>query len=237
MYLSAQPDSEHRVRAVWVTMDVVEDKARGALSALARVSPARRHSHHELERRSYKRLTASRAALTLPSRRGSEDRKDVKKMFAATWARLGCRVSALKPPAASSRPFFRQTHLSSAAPRTSLATLIRKPGLCAPGRTLSLRAAPRRAFDPRFFSANAAHAPVELPILSPPPVARWLLASSGLVFAVIVVGAVTRLTESGLSITEWKPITGILPPLTEAQWGEEFEKYKATPEYKLYVSF
>lgn len=57
-----------------------------------------------------------------------------------------------------------------------------------------------------------------------------------LVFAVIVVGGVTRLTESGLSITEWKPISGILPPLTQAQWQEEFEKYKATPEFKLCVS-
>jgi len=56
-----------------------------------------------------------------------------------------------------------------------------------------------------------------------------------LVFGVVVVGGVTRLTESGLSITEWKPITGILPPLNQAQWEEEFEKYKATPEFKLYV--
>lgn len=59
------------------------------------------------------------------------------------------------------------------------------------------------------------------------------MASSSLVLAVIVVGGVTRLTESGLSITEWNPITGILPPLTQAQWEVEFEKYKATPEFKL----
>jgi len=54
-----------------------------------------------------------------------------------------------------------------------------------------------------------------------------------LVFAVIVVGGVTRLTESGLSITEWKPITGIIPPLNADDWNIEFEKYKATPEFKL----
>ena len=59
--------------------------------------------------------------------------------------------------------------------------------------------------------------------------------SSTLVFAVIVVGGVTRLTESGLSITEWRPITGILPPLSLKEWVQEFEKYKATPEFKLYV--
>lgn len=89
-------------------------------------------------------------------------------------------------------------------------------------------------FDPRFFSSKAASSP-PLPVLSPPAVGRWLLMSSGLVFAVIVVGGVTRLTESGLSITEWKPITGTIPPLTREQWTVEFEKYKGTPEFKLQV--
>jgi heme a synthase len=59
--------------------------------------------------------------------------------------------------------------------------------------------------------------------------------SSVLVFSVIVVGGVTRLTESGLSITEWRPITGILPPLSQDEWMVEFNKYKETPEFKLYV--
>jgi cytochrome c oxidase assembly protein subunit 15 len=62
------------------------------------------------------------------------------------------------------------------------------------------------------------------------------LLSSVLVLAVIVVGGVTRLTESGLSITEWRPITGVLPPLSRAEWEDEFEKYKATPEFRLCVS-
>ena len=56
-------------------------------------------------------------------------------------------------------------------------------------------------------------------------------------FAVIVVGGVTRLTESGLSITEWRPITGVLPPLSQAEWESEFDKYKATPEFRLYALF
>ncbi|KIM83871.1 hypothetical protein PILCRDRAFT_818879 [Piloderma croceum F 1598] len=93
-----------------------------------------------------------------------------------------------------------------------------------------------RLLEPRFFSANSAQfaAPSPpLPVLSPPSVGRWLLFSSALVFAVIVVGGVTRLTESGLSITEWRPITGILPPLSNAEWNQEFEKYKTTPEFKL----
>ena len=59
----------------------------------------------------------------------------------------------------------------------------------------------------------------------------WLMCVAGLVFAMVVVGGITRLTESGLSITEWKPITGALPPLNEASWLSEFEKYKQIPEY------
>jgi len=61
------------------------------------------------------------------------------------------------------------------------------------------------------------------------------MGSAGLVFAVIVVGGITRLTESGLSITEWRPITGTIPPLNQEEWMVEFEKYKATPEFRLWV--
>ncbi|KAF9482035.1 electron transfer protein 1 [Pholiota conissans] len=71
------------------------------------------------------------------------------------------------------------------------------------------------------------------PVLPSPAVGRWLLLSSTLVLGIIVVGGVTRLTESGLSITEWQPITGVLPPLSVDDWMVEFEKYKATPEFKL----
>jgi cytochrome c oxidase assembly protein subunit 15 len=63
-------------------------------------------------------------------------------------------------------------------------------------------------------------------------VAAWLLICCVLVFALIVVGGATRLTHSGLSITEWQPIVGTLPPLTETQWNEAFVKYRATPEYR-----
>ncbi|MEE3626478.1 COX15/CtaA family protein [Nitrospirillum sp. BR 11752] len=61
----------------------------------------------------------------------------------------------------------------------------------------------------------------------------WLLVCAGMIFAMAVIGAITRLTESGLSITEWKPVTGALPPLSDAAWAEEFAKYQATPEYAL----
>ena len=62
-------------------------------------------------------------------------------------------------------------------------------------------------------------------------VAVWLFATAALVFLMVVVGGVTRLTGSGLSITEWKPILGAIPPLNDAQWAEAFEKYKPIPQY------
>jgi heme a synthase len=67
--------------------------------------------------------------------------------------------------------------------------------------------------------------------MSPLRIANWLLGVAALVFGIVVVGGITRLTESGLSITEWRPLMGTLPPLSEAQWVSEFEKYKTIPEY------
>jgi cytochrome c oxidase assembly protein subunit 15 len=63
-------------------------------------------------------------------------------------------------------------------------------------------------------------------------IAAWLFICAGMVFVMVVVGGVTRLTESGLSITEWKPVTGAMFPMNEADWLVEFEKYRQTPEYK-----
>lgn len=61
----------------------------------------------------------------------------------------------------------------------------------------------------------------------------WLWLISALVFAMIIVGGATRLTDSGLSITEWKPILGAIPPLSDADWQAAFEKYRQIPEYHL----
>jgi cytochrome c oxidase assembly protein subunit 15 len=63
-------------------------------------------------------------------------------------------------------------------------------------------------------------------------IAAWLLACCALIFAMVVLGGVTRLTRSGLSIVEWDPIMGAVPPLTAAQWDDAFGKYKRTPEYR-----
>jgi len=64
-------------------------------------------------------------------------------------------------------------------------------------------------------------------------VRAWLLGVAALVLAMVVVGGATRLTESGLSITEWQPLLGAIPPLNEADWQVAFEKYKAIPEYSV----
>jgi cytochrome c oxidase assembly protein subunit 15 len=61
----------------------------------------------------------------------------------------------------------------------------------------------------------------------------WLILLFLLVVMMILVGGLTRLTDSGLSITEWRPVSGALPPLSEQDWSEEFEKYKQIPEYLL----
>ena len=96
----------------------------------------------------------------------------------------------------------------------------------------------------RFFTSTrlASQAPVspsDVPVpphtLSTPAVGGWLMLCSAMVFTVIVVGGITRLTESGLSITEWKPVTGVIPPRGAEEWEAEFAKYRETPEYKMYA--
>jgi len=66
----------------------------------------------------------------------------------------------------------------------------------------------------------------------PMAIARWLLIVAALIFAMVVIGGITRLTESGLSMVRWEPISGIVPPHNAAQWQAEFAAYRATPEYQ-----
>jgi heme a synthase len=66
---------------------------------------------------------------------------------------------------------------------------------------------------------------------NPRAIAHWLFAVATLVFLMVVVGGITRLTESGLSITEWKPVSGAIPPLTAADWDAAFAAYKRVPQY------
>jgi cytochrome c oxidase assembly protein subunit 15 len=65
------------------------------------------------------------------------------------------------------------------------------------------------------------------------PVAIWLLIGVGMIVIQIILGGITRLTGSGLSITEWNVVTGTLPPMNEGAWLAEFDKYKATPQYQI----
>lgn len=69
------------------------------------------------------------------------------------------------------------------------------------------------------------------PRARPRAIAVWLYAVAALILLMVAVGGITRLTESGLSITEWKPVSGAIPPLDAADWQAEFAKYQATPEY------
>ena len=79
---------------------------------------------------------------------------------------------------------------------------------------------------------------VERPGISRPdgrsrPVAIWLFAVALVVFAMVVVGGATRLTGSGLSITQWRPVSGAIPPMTASAWNRDFALYRATPQYRL----
>ena len=78
----------------------------------------------------------------------------------------------------------------------------------------------------------AMNPPADTATPRPIAISNWLYSVAFLVFIMVVVGGITRLTESGLSITEWKPITGALPPLSEADWLSEFQKYQQIPEYQ-----
>lgn len=63
-------------------------------------------------------------------------------------------------------------------------------------------------------------------------IAIWLFCVAGLIFLMVIVGGLTRLTESGLSITQWKPVSGTLPPLSDAAWQDAFQRYKQIPQYE-----
>ena len=74
--------------------------------------------------------------------------------------------------------------------------------------------------------------PQTLDRTSSKPIAIWLLIGVAMIMIQVLLGGITRLTESGLSITEWKPITGTLPPMNTAEWQTEFDKYKNTDQFR-----
>ncbi|KAH7020986.1 cytochrome oxidase assembly protein-domain-containing protein [Microdochium trichocladiopsis] len=82
-------------------------------------------------------------------------------------------------------------------------------------------------------SSSSSSRSSSFPDMSSRSVGLWLVGSAVSVFGIVIFGGLTRLTESGLSITEWKPVTGSLPPMSQADWEDEFTKYKASPEFKM----
>ncbi|GAA5910004.1 Cox15p [Sporobolomyces salmoneus] len=82
-------------------------------------------------------------------------------------------------------------------------------------------------------SSSSSSTNSDLPRLTTPLVSKYLFVVAGMVFLIVIVGGMTRLTESGLSITEWNVISGMRLPLTGEEWEKEFEKYRQTPEWKI----
>ncbi|KAF2760453.1 COX15-CtaA-domain-containing protein [Pseudovirgaria hyperparasitica] len=86
---------------------------------------------------------------------------------------------------------------------------------------------------PNFRDDGQSRSKKHFPTVSDKIVAYWLLGSAASVFGIVVFGGLTRLTESGLSITEWRPVAGSLPPMSAEAWGSEFSKYRDSPEFQL----
>ncbi|RFU75342.1 cytochrome c oxidase assembly [Trichoderma arundinaceum] len=145
-------------------------------------------------------------------------------MFAA-----GMRRAALQMPSR----FFVCNQCLRQAPRRSpslILNIIRSRGYA--------EAKPLESLAAQTASASAAQAQAQATKAFPKKttskaVALWLIGSAASCFGIVVFGGLTRLTESGLSITEWRPVTGSLPPMSPADWESEFEKYRASPEFKL----
>src|SRR4051794_17556593 len=83
------------------------------------------------------------------------------------------------------------------------------------------------------FDAQAAAAAADRTFPDPRPIARWLLAVAGMVWVMVALGGATRLTGSGLSIMEWAPLSGALPPVSEAEWHRLYALYQTIPQYEL----
>ncbi len=93
------------------------------------------------------------------------------------------------------------------------------------------KTAPLKAPDPMASIDLSRTSASPLRVGARPAVRAWLLVVAALVFAMVIVGGATRLTESGLSITQWKPVTGVIPPLSAADWQAEFDRYRQIPQF------
>ncbi|KAF9210727.1 Cytochrome c oxidase assembly protein cox15 [Podila verticillata] len=115
-------------------------------------------------------------------------------------------------------------HISASSSRTILRST----------QTLNLIKSRFQSTATAASSSSTTAAAVAAPeIVVKPIVGWWMMTISAMTFGIVVVGGMTRLTESGLSIVEWNLIKGMKPPRSQAEWEEEFEKYKQFPEYKI----
>lgn len=133
---------------------------------------------------------------------------------------------SFKPTSRRQTPFltaFRQPRQAQSRRQSSA------PSTSSPLSALSQQLASRHASP----TSAAPVPPTAWPSTSSKPVAYWLLGSAVSVFGIVIFGGLTRLTESGLSITEWRPVTGSFPPQNEQVWEEEFARYKLSPEFKM----
>lgn len=131
-----------------------------------------------------------------------------------------------------SRPSAPLSHRSLGSHHHPLPALRRGFKSATPARQGSVAATHAQSIA-ESSSGSKADASDDLPLLTHPSVSTHLFLISGLVFAIVVVGGLTRLTESGLSITEWNLVTGTLPPLNQEQWMSEYNKYMVSPEGTL----
>ncbi|RUS32455.1 cytochrome oxidase assembly protein-domain-containing protein [Jimgerdemannia flammicorona] len=124
---------------------------------------------------------------------------------------------------------------SLCVPRHSSRLSIRSPPIL-PRVATTLRASPLASARPLLARAYSAVTPTlgaDAAATTRPIVGYWLYFNAAMTFMIVVVGGLTRLTESGLSITEWNVISGMKPPRSQQEWEEEFDKYKQFPEYKI----
>ncbi|KAI9219161.1 cytochrome oxidase assembly protein-domain-containing protein [Blastocladiella britannica] len=160
---------------------------------------------------------------------------------------LRAALAHLRPAAswASTRPTITRRAMSTGPPRHAFAGRVAPMSVNAPTSSTSARmraaafawsrAAARRGLSTVAAPATASHGSSigATTLVSHPIVGRWFLFSASLVFGIVVVGGITRLTESGLSITEWNVVRGMAWPSSQEAWEVEFSKYQESPEYKI----
>lgn len=159
-------------------------------------------------------------------------------------ARLAIRASKLLEDAFVCKRCIHQQQPFKSARNTPFLQAFRKPGhyrIQTTPRHSSSAAAPTNASASPLGALSQTIVPgtqqaakaSSFPETSSKSVAYWLLGSAASVFGIVVFGGLTRLTESGLSITEWRPVTGSLPPMNQEHWEYEYNRYKQSPEFKM----